>query len=92
MHLQWHSGTLWVEAMGSNLDNVKGLTPDISLCRKNEMTFLNRLKYVFVMNVIFVGVGVVTAIIFGLEIGEVLFSGKVFLSSADSKFFSCATA
>ena len=42
------------------------------------MTFLNRLKYAFAMNVLFMGVGVVAAIIFSLDIGEVLFSGKVF--------------
>jgi hypothetical protein len=30
------------------------------------------------MNVILVGVGVVIAMIFSLDIGEVLFSGKVF--------------
>ncbi len=42
------------------------------------MTILNRLKYAFAMNVIFVGVGVVIAMIFTLDIGEVLFSGKVF--------------
>lgn len=30
------------------------------------------------MNVLFLGVGVVAAIIFSLDIGEVLFSGKVF--------------
>jgi len=42
------------------------------------MTILNRLKYAFIMNMIFVGVGVVIAMIFSLGIGEVLFSGKVF--------------
>lgn len=42
------------------------------------MTILNRLKYAFVMNVIFMGVGVVIAMFFSLDIGEVLFSGKVF--------------
>ncbi len=42
------------------------------------MTFLNRLKYAFAMNVLFLGVGVVAAIIFSLDIGEVLFSEKVF--------------
>lgn len=45
---------------------------------KKRMTILNRLKYAFVMNVIFVGVGVVIAMIFSLDIGEMLFSGKVF--------------
>lgn len=45
---------------------------------KKRMTILNRLKYAFVMNVVFVGVGVVIALIFSLDIGEVLFSGKAF--------------
>jgi hypothetical protein len=45
---------------------------------KKRIAILNRLKYAFVMNVIFVGVGVVIALIFSLYIGEVLFSGKVF--------------
>jgi len=42
------------------------------------MTILNRLKYAFVMNVLFVGVGVVIAMIFSLDLGEVLFSEKLF--------------
>lgn len=42
------------------------------------MEILNRLKYAFFMNVIILGVGVVIAMILGLDIGEVLFSGKVF--------------
>jgi hypothetical protein len=45
---------------------------------KKRMTILNRLKYAFVMNVIFAGIGVFIAMIFSLDIGEVLFSGKVF--------------
>jgi len=42
------------------------------------MTILNRLKYAFAMNVLFLGVGVVIAMIFSLDIGEMLFSEKVF--------------
>jgi len=42
------------------------------------MTILNRLKYAFFLNVIILGVGVVIAMIFSLDIGETLFSGKIF--------------
>ena len=42
------------------------------------MTIPNRLKYAFFVSVVILGVGVVIAMIFGLDIGEVLFSGKVF--------------
>lgn len=42
------------------------------------MTIFNRLKYAFFLNVLILGIGVVIAIIFSLDIGETLFSGKVF--------------
>ncbi len=42
------------------------------------MTILNRLKYAFFMNVLILGVGVVIAMILSLNIGAILFSGKVF--------------
>jgi hypothetical protein len=42
------------------------------------MTILNRLKYAFFLNVLILGVGVVIAMIFSLDIGETLFSGKIF--------------
>ena len=42
------------------------------------MTIINRLKYAFSLNVLMLGIGVVIAMIFSLDIGETLFSGKVF--------------
>jgi len=42
------------------------------------LTIFNRLKYAFFLNVLILGIGVVIATIFSLEIGETLFSGKVF--------------
>ena len=42
------------------------------------MTIFNRLKYAFFLNVLILGIGVVIATIFSLDIGETLFSGKVF--------------
>ena len=46
--------------------------------RNKKMRMLNRLKYAFFVNVVILGVGVVIAMIFGLDIGDMLFSGKVF--------------
>ena len=43
---------------------------------KKSMTILNRLKYAFVINVIFAGLGVVVAMIFSLVIGELLISNQ----------------
>ena len=42
------------------------------------MTIFNRLKYAFFLNVLILGIGVVIAMIFSLDIGETLLSGKVF--------------
>jgi hypothetical protein len=42
------------------------------------MTIMNRLKYAFILNVLMLGIGVVIAMIFSLDIGETLFSAKVF--------------
>ena len=42
------------------------------------MTIFNRLKYAFFLNVALLGVGVVIAMIFNLDIGETIFSEKIF--------------
>jgi len=52
------------------------------------MTILNRLKYAFVVNMIIAGVGVVVAMIFSLDIGETLFSGKVFYPLLAVNFYA----
>jgi hypothetical protein len=51
------------------------------------MTILNRLKYAWFLSVTIVGVGVVIAMIFSLDIGEMLFSGKVVLPLLVVTFF-----
>jgi hypothetical protein len=51
------------------------------------MTILNRLKYAWFLSVAIVGVGVVIAMIFSLDIGETLFSGKVVLPLLVVTFF-----
>jgi hypothetical protein len=68
-------------------ENLAPLVRPRAVGEKLRMTILNRLKYAFVMNVIFVGVGVVIAMIFSLEVGEVLFSGKVFYPLLTVSFF-----
>ncbi len=42
------------------------------------MTILNRLKYAYFLNVLILGVGVVIAMIFSLDIGEIFFSPNLF--------------
>jgi hypothetical protein len=42
------------------------------------MTIFQRFKYAWALNVLLVGVGVVIAMIFRLDIGETIFSGKIF--------------
>ena len=42
------------------------------------MTIWDRFKYAFFLNVLLVGVGCVIAMIFELDIGETLFSDKIF--------------
>jgi len=43
------------------------------------MTILNRLKYAFIIGVIAVGIMTVIIMIFGLDIGELIFSGVFFV-------------
>jgi len=52
------------------------------------MTIINRLKYAFFLNVIILGVGVVIMMIFSLDIGETLFSGKIFYPLLVVSFFA----
>lgn len=73
---------------GSSLQNKCSVWVDHRFTRAHEpviyeldeeyrMTILNRLRYAWFMSVVFVGVGVVVAMILSLDIGAVLFSGKI---------------
>jgi hypothetical protein len=42
------------------------------------MSIWDRFKYAFCLNVILIGIGIVIAMIFQLDVGETLFSEKIF--------------